>query len=295
MVNSMTGFASKSGQNDNFSWILEIKSVNARGLDVRVRVYDGGNDVEQFLKSEISKSVHRGTINVLLKTDVTNDAISPSLNAEVLKSALAAISKIEDTAKIANVNIGQSTATDLMKIPGIYEAKKNTDRSDAILADLKKHLPDAVDQFVASRANEGDALGKTIAAKLVQVDALVEKAMEIANSQKDDVAKKLKSDLESLLISDAVDEGRLEHELAIMAVKSDITEEIDRLRTHVDSANQMLLLKGAVGRKLDFLMQEFNREANTLCSKSGSKELTRIGLDLKTVIDQMREQVQNVE
>ena len=131
--------------------------------------------------------------------------------------------------------------------------------------------------------------------QLEQVTGLIHQARSIAMGRKEVVAAKLKQDLQNLLISEAVDENRLEQELAILAVKSDTTEEIDRLLAHVESAKEMLVSEGAVGRKLDFLMQEFNREANTLCSKSGSKELTRIGLELKTVIDQMREQVQNVE
>jgi len=168
--------------------------------------------------------------------------------------------------------------------------------TQALREAILKGLPDLISSFCDMRRAEGEALDSVLKDQLAQVAKLTRAAATEAEARKDDVQATLKANLARVLDNaDNIDEGRIAQELAMLAVKQDVTEELDRLRAHVEAARDLLAAGSPVGRKLDFLMQEFNREANTLCSKSQSVALTRIGLDLKTVIDQMREQVQNVE
>ena len=175
------------------------------------------------------------------------------------------------------------------------QAVEETD-SKALLAAITAQLPELIASFKDMRAKEGQALEAVLADQLEQVSDLTQQAAEAAEARREEAADTLKANLARVLENaDGLDESRLAQELAVLAVKSDVMEELDRLRAHVQAAKELLAQGSPVGRKLDFLMQEFNREANTLCSKAQSVDLTRIGLDLKAVIDQMREQVQNVE
>ena len=165
-----------------------------------------------------------------------------------------------------------------------------------LLAALRADLDPLLADFAAMRASEGKALAAVISAQISQIDTLTAEAKTAAESRRDDQARVLNDNLARVMSGVAeADPDRVAQELALLVVKADVTEELDRLAAHIAAARTLLAEKGAVGRKFDFLMQEFMREANTLCSKSGNAALTRIGLDLKTVIDQMREQVQNVE
>ena len=179
---------------------------------------------------------------------------------------------------------------------GVLEQATTVDDVAALCATLLAEFPGALADFNDMRAREGAALAQVLEAQLTQVAELTTQAAALAETRKDEMAQTLQRNLSRVLDNaEGVDADRLAQELALIAVKSDITEEIDRLRAHVDAARALLAQDGAVGRKLDFLMQEFNREANTLCAKAQNTALTQIGLALKAVIDQMREQVQNVE
>lgn len=296
MVNSMTGFAAGTGQTDHYSWVFEIKSVNARGLDVRMRFAEGGEQLEPYVKKLITQSVSRGTINVSVRTEYRGQASVPQLDRAALDAALTALHQIEERALQDGQNLAPTTGGALLGLRGVFEPSATQADASEVIEAVKQAAPDVIQEFVKSRADEGAALQTVLAEQIATIGALTQDAKNAAGARADYVAKRLRENLALVMSNvDGLEEARVEQELALLAVKADITEEIDRLTAHVNAAQDLLKTKGAIGRKFDFLMQEFNREANTLCSKSGSSELTRIGLELKTVIDQMREQVQNVE
>ena len=296
MRHSMTGFASGQGEAMGLAWSWDIRSVNARGLDVRVRVPDWIEGLEQVLRTEIGKRIARGSVTVSLRLQASTSDTPQELNELQLDRVLKALSRIEDEAMARGLSLTASSAADLLAVRGVMDSpQQNNDPAD-IRAMLLKDFDGVLTGFVASREREGAALTTVMRDQVVQVAALVAQASDLAVSRRTEQDERMRAALLRVLdTTDAVDEQRIAQELALIAVKADVTEELDRLRAHVDAANDLLSARGAVGRKLDFLMQEFNREANTLCSKAQSSALTAVGLELKTVIDQMREQVQNVE
>jgi uncharacterized protein (TIGR00255 family) len=299
MTVSMTGFAARKGQGGDHSWVWDIRSVNGKGLDLRIRVPDWIDGLEQALRMELPKAMQRGNVSLSLK--VSRDAAGEGagllrIDPAGLDAVLAMLGQIETRAMQAGVTLGQATAADVLTARGVLDM--NTTEFDtaplraAILSDLVPLLA----EFTAMRLAEGRALGAVISAQLDEILALTKAASQEAAARKAAAAPALREALQRVLDNAAgVDEARIAQELALIAVKNDVQEEIDRLTAHVAAAKALLSGGGAIGRKLDFLIQEFMREANTLCSKAQSLALTRIGLDLKTVIDQMREQVQNVE
>src|SRR3989338_4341223 len=232
MTISMTGFAAARGQGAGHSWAWDIRAVNGKGLDLRLRVPDWIDGLELALRGELSRALQRGNVSLSLK--VARDGLAD----------------------------------------GAEGMRVNTPALASVLA----------------------ALHSVITGQLDRIATLAADAATEAQARRDAAATTLRDALTRVLANaEGVDETRLAQELALIAVKNDVTEELDRLSAHVDAARLLLAESAPVGRKFDFLMQEFMREANTLCSKSQALALTRIGLDLKTVIDQMREQVQNVE
>jgi len=194
------------------------------------------------------------------------------------------------------LSLAPSKASDLLALRGMLEPGVIQDDVAPLIRQLKQEFTPLVGAFVEMRRTEGAALIDLLAAQLDRVETFTARAAELAETRKAAMAETLKTNLARVLNNaDGADPARVAQELALIAVKADITEEIDRLGAHVTAARDLLAKGGPVGRKLDFLMQEFNREANTLCSKSQSTDLTAVGLELKAVIDQMREQVQNVE
>jgi len=298
MVNSMTGFAALTGETTHTHWSWEIRSVNARGLDFRPRLPEGFVPIEQALRKIIADRFARGNISLTLKVEHETSENQARLNLAQLQKAIAAVKEVEEAAGGTGVHLTASSAVDILALRSIWEAGGTKDEvAQAELLDaLKKQMVPLIDSFANARAAEGRALAAVLDGQLSRVKALVSEAEIKANARQGEVKRTLQENLARVLDNSAgADEDRVAQELALLAVKADVAEEIDRLRTHVAAAADLLATKGPIGRKFDFLMQEFNREANTLCSKSGSSDLTRIGLDLKVVIDQMREQVQNVE
>ncbi len=299
MTTSMTGFAAGRGAGVGYSWSWDVRSVNGKGLDLRLRVPDWIDGLEQALRADLQKAMSRGSISLTLKVsrDVTTEATdSLRLNEAALAATLAALARIEATATAAGVMLARPSAADVLSMRGIVDisaADPDTAQlRDAILAGLPAILAD----LTVMRKAEGAALGEVIAAQLDRIADLTRLATVEAAARRDSQTEALKDALAKVLEAvGSVDEARLAQELALIAVKTDVQEELDRLTAHVDAARALLAERGPVGRKFDFLMQEFMREANTLCSKAQALALTRIGLDLKTTIDQMREQVQNVE
>ncbi|MEM7088434.1 MAG: YicC/YloC family endoribonuclease [Pseudomonadota bacterium] len=296
MIRSMTGFASGTGEFGPHSWTWELRSVNGKGLDMRLRVPDWLTGLEAALRAHLSKSLSRGNVTLTMRLSRDETSSDMALNVAAMEAALTALAQTQDLATARGVTLAPSRAADLLMMKGMMEADQETDDPVPLVKHLTSEFTGLMAAFLDMRQTEGAALAKVLTAQLDHVAELTAHAADLAAQRKDKMADTLRENLARVLENtDAVDADRMAQELALIAVKSDTTEEIDRLVAHVSAARDLLTQQGAVGRKLDFLMQEFNREANTLCSKSQSGALTSVGLELKAVIDQMREQVQNVE
>jgi len=293
----MTGYADRAGSADGVAWTWEARSVNGRGLDLRVRLPEGFESLDAVLRQQATATLARGTVTVGLRVARSAGAAVPQLRPEALAAAVAAARAAEAAAAAAGLDLAPVTAADLLGLRGVMEADALTPaETPGVLAGARADIAPLLAALAAARAGEGAALAATLGSQLDRVAGLTAAARESADARATRTGALLRSRLEAVLAAVAtVDEGRLAQELALIAVKADVTEELDRLEAHVAAARGLVAAGGAVGRRLDFLMQEFNREANTLCAKSGSSELTAIGLELKVIVDQMREQVQNVE
>jgi len=293
----MTGFSSSQGSLGRHSWSWEIRSVNAKGLDLRLRVPDWLDGLETLLRAQLAKALARGNVSLSLRLSRSDDGAGQlDLNSAVLGSMMQVVGAIEAAAVEANVTLAPTSAADLMALRGVLEQTSGHDDPAPLVKELNKEFESLVAEFVQMREAEGAALAAILTNQLAQISLLTEEAETCAEARKPLVAAALQANLAKVLDNtEGSDPGRVAQELALLAVKSDVTEEIDRLESHVTAARDLLAKGGAVGRKLDFLMQEFNREANTLCSKAQNSDLTATGLELKAVIDQMREQVQNIE
>lgn len=296
LIHSMTGFASGTGALAPFSWTWELRSVNAKGLDIRLRVPDWIDGLETALRASLAQALGRGNVTLSLKLTREETGGTLAINPTVLASVLEAMAQIEQAAMDAGVSLTSATAAEVLAVKGVMETRGSDDDTAALRAALLRDFEAVQARFLKMRAGEGAALQTVLLRQVDQIAELTSQAAATLDSRRDEAERALRAALTRVTQNIAdVDEGRVAQELALIAVKSDVTEELDRLHAHILAARALLAEKDPVGRKLDFLMQEFNREANTLCSKSQNADLTRIGLELKTVIDQMREQVQNVE
>ncbi|WP_245582918.1 YicC/YloC family endoribonuclease [Sediminimonas qiaohouensis] len=296
MIQSMTGFAAAKNSGAGASWSWELRSVNAKGLDLRIRVPDWIEGLEAQLRARVSRSLSRGSVTLNLRLTREDAGGEMALNQPALGAVLDAMTEIEAQAMQRGLSLAPATAADVLSQRGVLEARSADADTGALLKVLLSDFETLLEAFRKMRADEGRALHAILVDQLEQVASLVEQASAAAQARSAEQRQTMTTALARVMDNvDTADEARVAQELALIAVKSDITEELDRLRAHVTAARDLLDADGPVGRKLDFLCQEFNREANTLCAKAQSTALTRIGLDLKTVIDQMREQVQNVE
>lgn len=296
MVNSMTGFAAGRGEGAGARWTWDLRAVNGRGLDLRMRLPEGIDGLEAALRTAVGRRVQRGNLNLTLRLERAAGGAAPRLVREALAGALAALAEVEQAAIDAGLSLAPASAAEVLVVPGVLVRDEGEGDAAALRAALLADAEGLIDAFAATRAAEGAALAAILAAQLDRIGALATAARAAAAARAADQAEALKSAVARLIdAAEGLDQGRLAQELALLAVKADVTEELDRLDAHVAAARAMLAEDAPVGRRLDFLTQEFNREANTLCAKAGSAALTRIGLDLKATIDQLREQVQNVE
>ena len=297
MTISMTGFAARKGQGAGYSWVWDMRGVNGKGLDLRLRVPDWIDGLEVALRAELGKALQRGNVSLSLRVSREGEGgDSLRVNPPVLNAVLLALAMVEDTAMAQGVTLAQATAADVLAVRGVLDAAAGDVDVGPLRMAILADLPGLLADFQAMRAGEGLALNGVIAGQLDRISGLVGEAVTEAAARRDAAPGALREALARVLANaEGVDEVRLAQELALIAVKNDVTEEVDRLSAHVAAARALLGEAGQVGRKFDFLVQEFMREANTLCSKAQSLSLTRVGLDLKTTIDQMREQVQNVE
>lgn len=295
-LNSMTGFATYSGAAPGAEWVWEARSVNARGLDIRLRLPEGLEALEPAIRAQTAKEMSRGSISISLKVSLQDVEAGQQINEAALVAAVTAFQRVADVAQAQGLALAPVAASDLLAQRGVVEQTRSADRINGFRDAIHSDFSTLLAALRQARADEGVALVQIMSDQIDRVDALVKSAEGSVGARSARNGASMKAKLDALLGStDRVDEDRLAQEMALIAVKSDVTEEIDRLKAHVASARDLLNGDGAIGRKLDFLMQEFNREANTLCSKSGDADLTAIGLELKVVIDQMREQCQNVE
>lgn len=288
---SMTGFGRAEGDSGRWSFVWELRSVNGKGLDLRPRLPSGIDGLDQAVRSRLQKALSRGNVSVNLQMEMDASEASYRINEPWLET-LRQRAGIDETAYAA-LNV------QLLAIRGVVEPASGevsdeeiTERDAAILTALDQ----AVAALVAARGQEGARLQAILLGLVEEFGKLVAAAADCDSLRPEARRERLQTMLAELLQADPpVNEDRLAQELALQMTRGDITEELDRLRAHVQQAAELLNSGEPVGRRLDFLAQEFNREANTLCSKSGDIELTRIGMDLKVAIDRFREQVQNVE
>lgn len=293
---SMTGFASRRGSAAGHDWVWEIRSVNGKGLDLRLKLPDGIDGLEPAARAAVAGAARRGNVTLGLRLGRTTDTEGLRINGAGLDAALAALVAVRARAEAAGLPLAEPSAAEILGLRGVTDPGGEATDSAPLLAALLADLDPLLADFAAMRAAEGAALAAVIARQIDRIADLTAEARRAAEARRPEMARALADNLARVLAGTAeADPARVAQELALLAVKADVTEELDRLAAHVAAAQRLLAEDGPVGRKFDFLMQEFMREANTLCSKSGNADLTRIGLDLKHVIDQMREQVQNVE
>jgi len=296
-IASMTGHADATGAAGTLAWTWEARSVNGRGLDVRVRLPESFESLEAGVRAAFAAAFSRGSVNVGLRVSRAYGPSGQRVNADTLAAVLAGVGTVRDAALAAGLDLAPMTLGELLAVRGVLEAGPAAPLEDPeTAAGLAEDLARLVDRLGEARADEGRVLAGVIAGQVDRIAALTAGARVTAEARAARSALLLRGRVEALVAAAApVDEGRLAQELALLAVRLDVTEELDRLDAHITAARKLLAGASPVGRKLDFLTQEFNREANTLCSKAQDMELAAIGLDLKLVIDQMREQVQNVE
>jgi uncharacterized protein (TIGR00255 family) len=293
-LKSMTGFGRSDGTHGAVSWAWEVRTVNGRGLDVRLRLPPGYETLEPKARDLTTKMLSRGSVNVTLTVTRTDGGTEIRLNERVLAQVLAAI----DTVR-AKTGAPPPTAEGLLSLRGVLEIAETKDadadveaRAAAMLASYAKALV-GVD---ISREEEGARLARALSAQIDDVERLSAAVAASPSRTPDAIRRRLADNLARILdASSALEPARLHQEAAILATKADVEEELERLRGHVAAARDLLQTDEPVGRRLDFLTQEFNREANTLCSKANAPDVTQKGLELKAIIDQMREQVQNIE
>ncbi|WP_097070550.1 YicC/YloC family endoribonuclease [Rhodobacter maris] len=292
----MTAFAAASGATEGHDWAWEIRAVNGKGLDLRLRLPEI-EGLEAEVRAAVTRAAARGNIQLSLKVAPKSGSERLDLSMSALGAALTALREVEETARAHGLTLAPCRATDLLGLRGVVtQSAGETSDPAALKAVLLAGLDNLLGDFVAMRAAEGGQLCGVIAAQIERISDLTEQAAEVAEARRPETAAALAAALARVMENaPAADAPRVAQELALLAVKADVTEEIDRLRAHLAAARALLAESGPVGRKFEFLTQEFVREANTLCSKSGATALTAIGLDLKHVIDQMREQIQNVE
>ena len=290
----MTGFARADGEYADWQWSWETKSVNNKALDVRVRMPSGHDRLELPSRQAASKRFKRGSVNMVLNlahASAGEDKNKYEVNENLLNQLLAAAKE--------HSNTGVQNIETLLTIRGVVdkvdEAESETDQAQRH-ASILKCLDEALDALLLNRQLEGQKLRSILSAQLDEIEDCVRNAASAESLRPELRKQRLQIQLREVLEAEPpVTEDRLAQELAILLIKGDITEELDRLKAHVSSAFDLLSEGGAIGRRLDFLCQELNREANTVCSKSNDNTLTKHGLELKVLIEQFREQVQNVE
>jgi uncharacterized protein (TIGR00255 family) len=291
---SMTGFARIEGAHDGLRWFWECRSVNGRGLDLRFRLPPGFESVEPAARALAQERFKRGSLSLSLNMAQKTMVPRISVNMDVLAQVAAAVQAVRTQTDAVAPSAGE-----LLALRGVLESDEAAPTESELTARdaaVLNSLATALDAMGKARAEEGRRLHAVLSAQIAEIETLCKQAGALAATQPDAAKARLKAQVQLLLDAGAtVTPERLTQELALLAVRADVREELDRLAAHVAQARGLLAEGAGAGRRLDFLAQEFNREANTLCSKSSDIALTRVGLALKATIDQFKEQVQNVE
>ena len=290
----MTVFARVEGQIDGFAWVWELKSVNGKALDLRFRFPAGYDALEAPCKAVLGDRIKRGSINISLNITEAARAAQLKINETVLGQVIGLLNSLEGM-----IDAAPPRLDGLLGIRGVMELVDDLpgpEARDARLAALTSSFGQAVDALAAARDGEGARIGSVLATRLDEIAGFVSEAEQSAATQPDAIRTRFKQQIADLLDgASPVSEDRLAQELALILARADVREELDRLTAHIQGARELLAEGLGVGRRFDFLCQEFNREANTVCSKSADLGLTRTGLGLKAAIEQLREQVQNIE
>jgi uncharacterized protein (TIGR00255 family) len=291
---SMTGYARATGAGEDARFVVDLRSVNARSLDLRTRLPPGLDYLEGEIRKRADRYLARGAVTFVLTLERTTAAGDVIVNHRALETVLAAIADIRQ-----RVETAPPTPDGILGLKGIIEQREPSlgpDGEETLRAGILEAADRAFALLAANRREEGGRLRVALDAHLDEIEQLISKAESNPARSRTSIEARLQAQVQELAGREvALDPSRLAQEALILATKADIREELDRLTAHVAAARSLLAGGGPVGRKLDFLAQEFNREANTLCAKSNAVELTAIGLDLKAAIDQLREQVQNIE
>lgn len=294
-IQSMTGFARAAGEAGATRLAWELRSVNGKGLDLRLRLPPGFDRLEQPARQAVAKRFSRGSVQAVL-TVARGDAgsASPAVNEPLLRELAALAQRL-----VRDFGAAPASADGLMALRGVLEAPEAVETEESRESDDRLALNTldlALDGLAATRQTEGAALAALLSDHVAAIERLAGQAEADPSREPSAIRERLAGQLRLVLDAQVViDEQRLAAEAALLATRADIREEIDRLRTHCAAVRAHLRQGGPVGRRLDFLGQEFNREANTLCSKSNAASITAVGLELKAVVDQFREQVQNLE
>jgi len=293
-LSSMTGFARSGGMHAGTSWHWEVRSVNGRGLELRLRLPPGYEALEPRVREAAGRRVARGSIAISLNVQRDTVVSEIRLNETVLRQVLAAIERIRSHGDFERPR--PDTILGLRGVLEVAERVEDEPQASAQHTAIMVSLEGALSGVLEARCAEGTRLEPVLLSQLADIQRIIDKLAKAPARSADAVRVRLKEQLAKLLDADPpLDEARLYQEAALLAQRADVGEELERLKAHVAAARDLIAASGPVGRKLDFLAQEFNREANTLCSKSNDVDMTRLGLELKAVIDQMREQVQNIE
>ncbi len=293
-IESMTGFARKEGAFETFSWRWELRSVNNRGLDIRVRLPSGMESFEVKVRDLVGKRFKRGSFNISLNLTKAQGVTNYRLNEALLERVLAIAAEVQ-----ARTGGAPPLVDGLLRLRGVLEpeeAEGDDESRTACEVAMAESLAEALESVAKARAEEGARLNVILTGFIDEIEILVSAARNLAAAQPEAIRARIADQLAELAGDQvSLPDERVAQEVAVIVAKADIREEIDRIDAHVAQARELVGQGGAVGRRLDFLSQEFNREANTLCSKAQDLELTRTGLEMKAVIEQFREQVQNIE
>lgn len=293
MIASMTGYARADDAADGLRWTWELRSVNAKGLDVRARLASGYEALDVDVKPLVAQYVTRGAVNVTLVVAADAGTHLPAVNEALLAHYANWALELH-----SRFGLPLPSGAELLALRGALDTppERTSDEDAARCRKLLPSLDAAAAGLARARREEGARLAAILSELIDAIARALDQARIAAAAQPQRLAERLTATLEDLLVGDRrVDPDRLAQEVALLAAKADVREELDRLGAHIAAARELLAAQGPVGRKFDFLAQEFNREANTLCSKAATPALTSLGLELKTLIDQLREQVQNVE
>jgi uncharacterized protein (TIGR00255 family) len=293
-LSSMTGFARGHGVAGSYAWTWEIKSVNAKGLDLRFRLPPGWDAVEVPARARAAEKLARGTVYANLSVERKGVQPTAKINEPVLGAVLSTLRSLS-----GKVDAAPASLDGILSLKGVIEVTEEDEREEdhrAAEAAIAAAFDHALAELISMRRGEGATLGKLLGARLDEIAALAARAEKAPGRKPEAIRARLLEQVTALLsTSERFDTDRLYQEAILLAAKADIREELDRLSSHIGQAKKLLADGGPIGRKLDFLAQELHRESNTLTAKANDVELTNIGLELKSVIEQFREQVQNLE